>query len=167
MSTYAAALACRGLFGIFPFALILVLRAGALGLANFLQETIDEASSEASQRVPDQLEPVIDRRREQLQPLQRMIEQAEKQAGDLLLGVALALWSTSTLAGTLTEALNAAHEVPEMRRWWKVSALALAFGPVLALMVIVSVGLMLIGPDLIERIAQSVNLDEEFVLWWR
>jgi membrane protein len=160
MSTYAAALAYRGLFGLFPFVLLLVVLAGALGLANFLQEAIDQANSESSQHVPDQLEPVIERGREQLQPLQRMIEQAEKRAGDSLLffGVALALWSTSALAGTLTEALNAAYEVPETRRWWKVSALSLAFGPILALMVIVSLGLMLIGPDLVERIAEVVGI---------
>jgi membrane protein len=97
-----------------------------------------------------------------------MIEQAEKQAGgDLLLfGVAVALWSISALARTLTEVFNAAYEVTETRRRWKVSALSLAFGPVLALMVIVSVGLMLIGPRLVERIAEVVGLDEFFVLLW-
>jgi membrane protein len=97
-----------------------------------------------------------------------MIEQAEEQAGGELLffGVALALWSISALAGTLTEAFNAVYEVPESRRWWKVSALSLAFGPILALMVIVSVGLMLIGPQLVERIATLVGLDEVFVLLW-
>ena len=38
-------------------------------------------------------------------------------------------------------------------------ALSLAFGPVLALVVIVSILLMLIGPDLIERIAALVGLE--------
>jgi membrane protein len=97
-----------------------------------------------------------------------MIEQAEEQAGGelLFLGVALALWSISALTGTLTEAFNAVYEVPETRRWWKVSALSLAFGPILALMVIGSVGLMLIGPQLVERIAALVGLDELFVFLW-
>ena len=160
ISTYAAALAYRGLFGLFPFVLILVVLADALGLADFLKDAIDQASAEASQHVPQQLE--------QIQPLQRMIEQAEEQAGGelLFLGVALALWSISALAGTLTEAFNAVYEVPETRRWWKVSALSLAFGPILALMVIVSVGLMLIGPQLVERIAALVGLDEVFISLW-
>src|SRR5829696_7354866 len=168
MSTYAAALAYRGLSGLFPFVLLLVVLAGALGLADYLQGAIDHASAESSQHVPQQLEPVIERGREQLKPLQRMLKQAEKQAGENLLffGVAVALWSVSALASTLTEALNAAYEVPETRRWWKVSALSLAFGPVLALMVIVSVGLMLIGPGLVERIAELVGLDEVFVSLW-
>ena len=115
ISTYTAALAYRGLFGLFLFVLILVVLASTLGLADFLKGAIDQASSESSQHVPDQLEPVIERGKEQLQPLQRMIEQAEEQAGGELLffGVALALWSISALAGTLTEAFNAVYEVPE------------------------------------------------------
>jgi membrane protein len=118
--------------------------------------------------VPQQLEPVVERGREQIQPLDRMIEQAEERAGGELLffGVAVALWSISALARTLTEAFNAAYEITETRRRWKVSALSLAFGPVLALMVIVSVGLMLIGTRLVERIAELVGMDEVFVLLW-
>ena len=168
MATYAAALAYRGLFGLFPFLLILVVLASALGLADFLEQAIDQASSESSQQVPQQLQPMIERGKEQLQPLERMVEQAEKQAGEDLLffGLALALWSISALVGTLTEALNVAYEVAETRRWWKMSALSLAFGPALALMVIVSVGLMLVGPQLIEPIVGLVGLDELFVSLW-
>jgi membrane protein len=168
MSTYAAALAYRGLFGLFPFVLILVVLVGTLGVSDFFDRAREHARSESSQPVPQQLEPMVERGREQIQPLERMIEQAEEQAGSelLLFGVAVALWSISALARTLTEAFNAAYEVTETRRRWKVSALSLAFGPVLALMVIVSVGLMLIGPRLVERIAEVVGLDEFFVLLW-
>src|SRR5215211_7208188 len=81
MSTYAAALAYRGLFGLFPFALILVVLAGALGLADLLKGAIDHASAVSSQHVPQHLEPVIERGKEQIQPLESMIEQAQKQAG--------------------------------------------------------------------------------------
>ena len=168
MSTYAAALAYRGLFGLFPFVLVLVVLVGAIGLSESVKELIEQSRSESSQYVPQPLEPVVERGREQVQPLQRMVEQAEKQAGgDLLLfGVAVALWSISALVRTLTQAFNAAYEVTETRRWWKVSALSLAFGPVLALMVIISIGLMLVGPRLVEGIAALVGLDELFVSLW-
>ena len=164
MSTYAAALAYRGLFGLFPFVLILVVLASALGLADF----IEQAHLQSSRQVPHQLEPVVEQSREQIQPLERMIEQAQKQAGGelLIFGIAVALWSTSALARTLTEAFNTAYEVPETRPGWKRYALSLAFGPILALMVIVSVGMMLIGPRLIERLAELVGLDEVFVFLW-
>src|ERR671917_2547536 len=168
MATYAAALAYRGLFSLFPFLLLLVVLVGALGLADFLEKAVDHASSESYQYVPNQLEPAIDRGREQLQPLARMMEQANKRAdaGLLFFGVALALWTVSAVARTLTEAFNTAYEVPETRRWWKVLLLSLAFGPVLALLVIVSVGLMLTGPQVLEQVARVVGLDEFFLLLW-
>jgi len=168
MATYAAALAYRGLFGLFPFLLILVILVTALGFPDFFDQAMEHARSESSQQIPQQLEPVVERGREQIQPLERMIKQAEKQAGGELLffGVAIALWSVSAVARTLTEAFNVAYQVAETRRWWKVSVLSLAFGPVLALMVVVSVGLMLIGPQFVERIAEFVGLDELFVYLW-
>jgi membrane protein len=43
---------------------------------------------------------------------------------------------------------------------------SLAFGPVLALVVIISIALMLIGPELVGRIAELVGLDEMFVRLW-
>ncbi len=168
MSTYAAALAYRGLFGLFPFVLILVVLVGVLGSPEFFDRAREHARSGSSQPVPQQLEPVVERGRGQIQPLERMIKQAEERAGGELLffGVAVALWSVSALARTLTEAFNAAYEITETRRRWKVSALSLAFGPVLALMVSVSVGLMLIGTRLVERIAELVGMDEVFVFLW-
>src|ERR671910_946596 len=142
MTTYAAALAYRGLFGLFPFVLILVVLAGVLGLPDFIEQT----HSQSSRQVPHQLEPVVEQSREQIQLLERMIEQAQKEAaGELLFfGIAVALWSTSALARTLTEAFNTVYEIAETRPGWKRYALSLAFGPVLAIMAIVSVGMMLI-----------------------
>jgi len=168
MSTYAAALAYRGLFGLFPFVLILVVLVGVFGSTDFLNRLIEQAQSKSSQQVPQQLEPVVERGREQIQPLEAMIAQAQEQAGGELLffGVAVALWSVSALARTLTEAFNAAYEVPETRPGRKRYALSLAFGPVLALLALVSVGLMLVGPRLVERIAEVVGLDELFVHLW-
>src|SRR5215217_1941908 len=157
MATYAAALAYRGLFGLFPFLFILVVLLGALGFPDFFDRAMDQARAQSSRYVPHQLEPVVG-----------MIERAEKQAeGNLLFfGVAVALWSVSAVARTLTEAFNVAYQVTETRRWWKQLALSLAFGPILALVVIVSVALMLIGPQLVGSIAEVVNLDELFVRLW-
>src|SRR5918999_2339360 len=168
MATYAAALAYRGLFGLFPFLFILVVLLGALGLPDFFDRAMDQARAQSSHYVPQQLEPVVEPAREQVQPLLGMIERAEKQAGGKLLffGVAVALWSVSAVARTLTEAFNVAYQVTETRRWWKQLALSLAFGPFLALVVIASVALMLIGPELVGSIAEVVNLDELFVRSW-
>jgi membrane protein len=168
MATYSAALAYRGLFGLFPFLLILVVLMGALGFTDFFDRAVDHAHAQSSRYVPQQLEPVVEPARKQVQPLLGMIDRAEKRAGGelLLFGVAVALWSVSAVARTLTEAFNVAYQVAETRLWWKQLALSLAFGPVLALVVIVSVALMLIGPQLVGSIAQLVGLDELFVRLW-
>src|SRR5215213_8988651 len=168
MATYAAALAYRGLFGLFPFLFILVVLVGALGFPDFFDRAMDQARAQSSRYVPKQLEPVVEPAREQVQPLLGMIERAEQQAGSKLLffGVAVALWSVSAVARTLTEAFNVAYGVAETRRWWKQLVLSLAFGPVLALVVIVSIALMLIGPELVGSIAALVNLDRLFVRLW-
>src|SRR5215218_2922082 len=168
MATYAAALAYRGLFGLFPFVFILVVLVGALGIPDFFDRAVDHARAQSSHYVPHQLEPVVEPAREQVQPLLGMIERAEEQAGNKLLffAVAVALWSVSAVARTLTEAFNVAYQVAETRRWWGQLALSLAFGPVLALVVIVSVALMLIRPQLVGSIAELVDLDELFVSLW-
>ena len=168
MATYAAALAYRGLFGLFPFVFILVVLVGALGIPDFFDRAVEHARAQSSHYVPHQLEPVVEPAREQVQPLLGMIDRAEKQAGNTLLffAVAVALWSVSAVARTLTEAFNVAYQVAETRRWWGQLALSLAFGPVLALVVIVSVALMLIGPQLVGSIAELVDLDELFVSLW-
>jgi membrane protein len=168
MATYAAALAYRGLFGLFPFLLILVVLVGALGFTDYLNTAMDNASTQTYKYVPQQLEPVVEPAREQVQPLVGMLERAEKRAGgDLLIfGVGVALWSVSAVARTLTEAFNIAYQVNETRNQWKQLALSLAFGPILAVVVILSIGLMLVGPQLVGAVAELVGLDELFVGLW-
>src|SRR5215218_8622756 len=166
MATYSAALAYRGLFGLFPFLLILVMLVGAIGFPDLFDRAADQAQE--YRRVPGQLEPVVEPAGGQVQPLLGMLERAEEQAGSKLLffGVGVALWSVSAVARTLTEAFNVAYQVAETRRWWRQLALSLAFGPILALVVIVSITLMLIGPQLVGSMAELVNLDELFVRLW-
>ena len=168
MATYAAALAYRGLFGLFPFLLILVILVGAIGLPDFFDRAVDHASAQEYRQVPRQLEPVVEPAREQVQPLIGMLDRAAEQAGGKLLffGVGIALWSVSAVARTLTEAFNVAYQVAETRRWWKQLAVSLAFGPILAVVVIVSVALLLIGPQLVESIAELMDLDDLFVRLW-
>ena len=168
MPTYAAALAYRGLFGLFPFVFILVVLAGALGLADSFDQAVEHAHALGHPGVPQQLQPVIQQGRKQIQPLQGMIDNAQKQAGgDLLFfGVAVAMWSVSAVARTLTQAFNVAYQVAETRRLWKRLALSLVFGPVLALMAIASVVLMLVGTQLVGSIAKVVGLGDLFVSLW-
>jgi membrane protein len=168
MGTYAAALAYRGLFALFPFMLLLVVLVGAFGPSIAIDRLVAEVKAKSSEQVPQQLEPVVEQGREQIQPLEDMARRAERRAegGLLLFGVALALWSVSALSGTLADAFNNAYGLTESRPWWKVQVLSLASGPLLALAVIVAVFLMLTGSRVAEDVAGILGLRELFVLLW-
>jgi membrane protein len=46
MATYSAALAYRGLFGLFPFLLILVILVSAIGFPDFFDRAMDQARAQ-------------------------------------------------------------------------------------------------------------------------
>jgi len=168
MGTYAAALAYRGLFALFPFMLLLVVLAGIFVPPDTMERVVAEMKAQSSEQVPQQLEPVVEQGREQIEPLEDMARQAQKRAegGLLLFSVAVALWSVSALSSTLADAFNNAYGLAEMRRWWKVQALTLASGPLLALAVIVAVILMLTGSRVVEGVAQVFGMRALFVTLW-
>jgi membrane protein len=147
MAIYAEQLSYRGLFGLFPF-IILVFA--------------------LLQRIPEPLEPVVEKGGAQASFLLPLIQQAREQAGGGLLsfGIVLSLWSVSAVLFTLTEALNVAYGVEETRSRRKRFAFALVFGPLLALAFIVACGLMLIGPSVAGWIAGLAGLDEAWVALW-
>jgi membrane protein len=153
MTTHAAALAYRGLFGLFPLALLVFVQLGVLDLGGLYERSLDPVASELPQGESG---------------LIAIIESARKQAGSGLLsfGVAVSLYSVYALARTLVEALNAAYEVGETRPAWKRLLLLVAFGPALAVVTIAAVGAMLIGSRLAERIAGLVGLDDVVVVLW-
>jgi membrane protein len=168
MTTYAAALAYRALFALFPFTLLVVMLLGVLDLGGFFDRILEQSRSEPAQPVSTPLEPAVDEGRQHVQLLESLIEQARRQAGGGLIsfGVAASLYSVYVAARTLTEAMNAAYEVAEMRPGWKRSLLSAVFGPALALLVIVAVVLMLVGPEIVGWIAGLVGLDAVFVALW-
>jgi membrane protein len=168
MATYAAALAYRGLFALFPFMLLLVVLAGVFVPPDTMERVVAEMKAQSSEQVPQQLEPMVEQGREQIEPLEDMARRAQKrtEGGLLLFSVAVALWSVSALSSTLADAFNNAYGLAEMRRWWKVQALTLASGPLLALAVIVAVILMLTGSRVVEGVAQVFGMRALFVTLW-
>jgi membrane protein len=168
MGTFAAALAYRGLFALFPFLLLLVVLLGLFGPPDAADRLVAEARAQQSEQVPQQLKPVVEQNMRYVLPLEEMLDQAEKQArgGLLVFGIAAALWSISALASTLADALNVAHRVTETRSWWKTLALSLVSGPMVTVAVIVAIVLMLTGTRAIEGVAKVLGLRELFVFLW-
>jgi membrane protein len=168
MATYAEQLSYRGLFGLFPFIILVFALLAVLQLDAVFDRLIEAAMGAPPQQIPEPLEPVAEEGRAQAELLRPLIEQAREQAGGGLLsfGIVLSLWSVSAVVFALTEALNTAYGVEETRSRRKRFAFALVFGPLLALALIVACCLMLIGPRVAGGLAGLAGLDEAGVALW-
>ncbi len=168
MATYAEQLSYRGLFGFFPFIILVFALLALLSIDAVFDRFIEAAMGVPPQQIPEPLEPVAQEGRTQAGFLRPLIEQAREQAGGGLLsfGIVISLWSVSAVAFTLTDALNVAYGVEETRSRRKRFAFALVFGPLLALAFIVASGLMLIGPQVAGWFAGLAGLDEAWVALW-
>src|SRR5215208_655928 len=168
MVTYAEQLSYRGLFGFFPFIILVFALLAVLRVDAVFDRLIEAAIGVPPQQVPEPLEPVAEEGKAHAEFLRPLIEQAREQAGGGLLsfGIVISLWSVSAVVFTLTEALNAAYGVEETRSRRKRFAFTLVFGPFLALAFIIACGLMLIGPRVAGRLAGLAELNEAWVALW-
>jgi len=153
MSTYASALAYRGLFAMFPFLVFLIALLGFLDLQNFFDWLRMQAELALPPVAMEQINPVID----QLQ---------EQQAGLLSFGILVALWTASIGFRSLMNALNKAYDVEEGRPTWKLIILALAYTAGVAVLLLFTAGLMVIGPQAMEWLAGQVGMRELVVVLW-
>ena len=168
MTTYAEQLSYRGIFGLFPFIILVFTLLAVLQIDAVFDRLIEAATGAQQQQIPEALKPVAEEGRAQTEFLRPLIEQAREQAGGGLLsfGIVVSLWSVSAVAFTLTAALNAAYGVEETRSRRRRFAFALIFGPFLALVLIVACVLMLIGPQVAGWLAGLAELDEAWVALW-
>ncbi|ESR01284.1 ribonuclease BN [Stutzerimonas chloritidismutans AW-1] len=153
MSTYASALAYRGLFSMFPFLLFLITLLGFLDLQNFFDWLRMQAELALPPMAMEQINPVID----QLQ---------EQKAGLLSFGIVVALWTASVGFRSLMNAMNRAYDVEEGRPSWKLILLSLAYTVGIAVLLLLSAGLMIVGPQVMEWLASQVGLKDIVVLLW-
>jgi membrane protein len=92
---------------------------------------------------------------------------ANNQNGGLLtFGVAAALWSSSAALVAIVGALNRAYDIDEGRPWWKVRlvAIGLTFG--VALLVLVALSLVLVGPMVAEKLGRVTGWGAPFEWTW-
>jgi membrane protein len=173
MPIYAEQLSYRGIFGFFPFVILVFALLAVLRIDVVFDRLIEAAMGVPPQQIPEPIEPVAEEGRNQAAFLRPLIQQAREQAGGGLLsfGLVISLWSVSAVLFTLMEALNAAYGAEETRSRRKRFVFALVFGPLLALAFIVACGLMLIGPRVAGwlaglAVAGLAGLDEEWVALW-
>jgi len=153
MTTYAAALAYRIVFSLFPFLLFLV------ALLAFLQipQLFEWMREQAALLVPE----------EAMGQVNTVIEELQTPRGGLVsVGIVLALWSASVGVMSLIEALNVAYDVSERRPAWRLYLLSIIYTVGLALLMVGAAALMVLGPQAAEWIASRLALDQLFVTIW-
>src|SRR5215212_3719032 len=152
MSSHAAALAYRALFALVPFLALVVALAWFLGIGDsFTQWVSDQTSSALLGQIAELVEGWIKQ------------SQLQTQSERLSIGIftiSIAIWSVSSGVRTLTKALNVVHEVEETRPSWKRYGLSFFYALGLAIMVILAIALLLIGPKVVEWIVGLVGLEE-------
>jgi membrane protein len=154
MLEYSAALAYRALFAFFPFFALLVGLLGFLGFSGFFDWLIEQASSALQDQYAAFVEWVIRQ------------SQYQAQSTVLWVGIGLAIWSVSSGVRSLIKALNAVHEVEESRPGWRLYLLSFFYALGLAIMAILAMALLLLGPRVVEWIVGLGGLDEVFIALW-
>jgi membrane protein len=87
--------------------------------------------------------------------------------GLLTLGIAGTIWSASSGMSSVISTLNQAYHVQEARSWWRVRLTAILLTIVLAVFILVSFALVLVGPGLADRVAEWLNLGLAFAWTWK
>ena len=150
----AAQLAYYFFFGLFPALLFLIAVASYFPLETLIDDMFAMLGGIAP---PEVLSIITDQIRK--------ISEGE-QGGLLTLGMLLTLWSTSAAMTAIIDTLNAAYDIEEGRPWWKVRLTAISLTVGVALFILVSFALILMGPTLAQWIADTTPLGNVFVWTW-
>lgn len=91
----------------------------------------------------------------------------EKNGGLLTLGMLGTIWSTSAGLNAIIDTLNTAYDIQEARPWWKVKLIALGLTITLAVFIVISFTLVLVGPALAEKAAAWAHMGPAFTWSWK
>lgn len=153
MDTYAAALAFRGLFSLFPFLLFLVAVISYLDLQPFYDWLRSQAALLLPAQAMEQVDTVI-------------IQFEQQKSGLFSIAILLALWTASAGIRSAMVAMNRAYDVQEGRPLWKLYPLSVLYTVGLAAMLLTAAALMVVGPTVITWSAEVLGLEELVVQLW-
>jgi membrane protein len=148
----AAQLAYYFLFALFPFLLFLITLLGFLPLA------MDEIMSLLASVMPADVLSLVQENMSTLVIQQR--------GGLLSFGILTALWTSSSAVAAIMDNLNHAYGVQEGRPIWKVWGIALLLVLGLSGLLMVSVVLLIFGPQIGGLLASHIGLGAEFEVIW-
>lgn len=132
--TYAAALAFRMFFSLFPFIIVLIAAFSFIDAPGLFEWLLAQSRQFLPGDAQGQVETVIGQVR------------GRRQGGLLSFGILVSVWMASAGVRTLMVALNRAYEVEEGRAWWKRWPLSVVYTVALGLLVVLSTVLMVLGP---------------------
>jgi len=150
----AAQLAYYFFLALFPAILFLLALASFFPLGN----VTDEVSRALGPFVSPQVLELI-------QDQMRRLANAEN-GGLLTFGVAGALWSSSAAIVSVVGALNQAYDIEEGRPWWKVRLVAIGLTLGVALLVLVALSLVLVGPTVAQKLGEVTGWGAPFEWTW-
>jgi membrane protein len=92
---------------------------------------------------------------------------ANNESGGLFtIGVGGALWSSSAALISIVGALNRAYDISEGRPWWKVRLVAIGLTVSVAVLVLVALSLVFVGPNVAESVGDATGWGTAFVWTW-
>jgi membrane protein len=151
----AAQLAYYFFFALFPTLLFLVALASYFPVANLIDDIFRMMGGllpgEALQLITDQLTKISN----------------SEDTGLLTLGMLLAVSSSSAAMTAIIDTLNRAYGIEEGRPWWKVRLTAILLTVGVAVFILVSFALVIVGPTLATRLAESWHLGPAFEWAWK
>lgn len=153
LPTYASALAFQLFFSLFPFLLFLIALIGVLDLQPFFDWLRQQAELVLPRAAVELVNPAID----QLQT---------QKAGLFSVAILVALWTASAGVRSTMDAMNKAYGVKEGRPAWKRFPLSLFYTLGIALVLLLAAGLMVLGPQVMNWLAQQVGLERIVVILW-
>ena len=151
----SAQLAYYFFFSLFPALLLLIAIASYFPVQALVDEVFKAMSGFAP---PEALQIITD----QIQKIRNA-----QPAGLLTFGVATALWSSSSAMTAIIGTLNGAYDIEEGRPWWKVQLTATLLTIGVALFILISFALVIVGPTLAEKVADWVHLGAAFEWTWK
>lgn len=153
LPTYASALAFQLFFSLFPFLLFLIALIGVLDLHAFFDWLRQQAELVLPQAASELINPAID-------------ELQTQKTGIFSLGIVVALWTASAAVRLTMDAMNRAYGVKDGRPLWKRVPLSLLYTVAIAVIMLSVAGLMVLGPQAMNWLAQQVGIEQFVVILW-
>ncbi|HEY3884928.1 MAG TPA: YihY/virulence factor BrkB family protein, partial [Vicinamibacterales bacterium] len=92
---------------------------------------------------------------------------SKSSGGILTIAFLITIWSSSGAMASIITTLNAAYDVTESRPWWKARLTAIVLTIGIAIFILMSMFLVIVGPTVAEHVANSLGLGVAFKwTWW-